>query len=68
MPSRPLRKSPNQAFNQSFDTPGDRHKVACMSAVAGDSKVATKQRLIEAAEDLFADEGFDRVSVRDLTT
>jgi AcrR family transcriptional regulator len=39
-----------------------------MSAVAGDSKVATKQRLIEAAEELFADEGFDRVSVRDITT
>jgi AcrR family transcriptional regulator len=39
-----------------------------MSAVAGDSKVATKQRLIEAAEALFADEGFDRVSVRDITT
>jgi AcrR family transcriptional regulator len=38
-----------------------------MSAVAGDSKVATKQRLIEAAEMLFADEGFDRVSVRDIT-
>ncbi|WP_367873845.1 TetR/AcrR family transcriptional regulator [Luteolibacter sp. Populi] len=38
-----------------------------MSAVAGDSKVATKQRLIEAAEALFADEGFDRVSVRDIT-
>jgi AcrR family transcriptional regulator len=38
-----------------------------MSAVAGDSKVATKQRLIEAAEVLFADEGFDRVSVRDIT-
>ncbi|WP_193214407.1 TetR/AcrR family transcriptional regulator [Luteolibacter marinus] len=39
-----------------------------MSAIAGDSKVATKQRLIEAAEALFADEGFDRVSVRDITT
>ncbi len=39
-----------------------------MSAVAGDSKVATKQRLIDAAEALFADEGFDRVSVRDITT
>jgi AcrR family transcriptional regulator len=39
-----------------------------MSAVAGDSKGATKQRLIEAAEELFADEGFDRVSVRDITT
>jgi len=39
-----------------------------MSAVVGDSKVATKQRLIEAAEALFADEGFDRVSVRDITT
>ncbi|MCW1884780.1 TetR family transcriptional regulator [Luteolibacter flavescens] len=39
-----------------------------MSAVAGDSKVATKQRLIEAAEELFADDGFDRVSVRDITT
>lgn len=39
-----------------------------MSAVAGDPKVATKQRLIEAAEALFADEGFDRVSVRDITT
>ena len=42
--------------------------VPSMSAVAGDSKVATKQRLIEAAEALFADEGFDRVSVRDITT
>lgn len=39
-----------------------------MSAVAGDAKIATKQRLIEAAEELFADEGFDRVSVRDITT
>ncbi len=39
-----------------------------MSAVAGDPKVATKQRLIDAAEALFADEGFDRVSVRDITT
>lgn len=39
-----------------------------MSTAAGDSKVATKQRIIEAAEELFADEGFDRVSVRDLTT
>jgi AcrR family transcriptional regulator len=39
-----------------------------MNAVVGDSKVATKQRLIEAAEALFADEGFDRVSVRDITT
>ena len=29
--------------------------------------MATKQRLIEAAEALFADEGFDRVSVRDIT-
>ena len=43
-------------------------EVPIMSAVAGDSKVATKQRLIEAAEELFADEGFDRVSVRDITT
>lgn len=38
-----------------------------MSTLAGESKVATKQRLIEAAEALFADEGFDRVSVRDIT-
>lgn len=36
--------------------------------IASDSKVATKQRLVEAAEALFADEGFDRVSVRDITT
>jgi AcrR family transcriptional regulator len=39
-----------------------------MSTIAGDSKIATKQRLVEAAEALFADEGFDRVSVRDITT
>ncbi|TAE77672.1 MAG: TetR family transcriptional regulator [Verrucomicrobia bacterium] len=39
-----------------------------MSAVAGNSKAGTKQKLVEAAEALFADEGFDRVSVRDITT
>jgi AcrR family transcriptional regulator len=32
-----------------------------------ESKVATKQRLIEAAEHLFADDGFEKVSVRDIT-
>lgn len=42
--------------------------VFAMNVVAGDSKVATKQRLVEAAEALFADEGFDRVSVRDITS
>ncbi len=42
-------------------------KLPFMSTASGESKVATKQRLIEAAESLFADEGFDRVSVRDIT-
>lgn len=38
-----------------------------MSTAAGETKVSTKQRLIEAAETLFADEGFEKVSVRDIT-
>lgn len=63
-----LRKSTCRDLNQSFDSLGAPDEPPdVMSAVAGDSKVATKQRLIEAAEALFADEGFDRVSVRDIT-
>lgn len=38
-----------------------------MSTATGETKVSTKQRLIEAAEVLFADEGFEKVSVRDIT-
>lgn len=65
---RELRKSTRGRLNQSFDSlRAPTEPLRVMSAVAGDSKVATKQRLIEAAEALFADEGFDRVSVRDIT-
>lgn len=53
-------------LNQTFDNPAALSKLFCMNA-GGDSKVATKQRLIEAAESLFADEGFEKVSVRDIT-
>ncbi|MDB6077298.1 MAG: transcriptional regulator, TetR family, partial [Akkermansiaceae bacterium] len=37
------------------------------ATIPSESKVATKQRLIEAAEHLFADDGFEKVSVRDIT-
>lgn len=39
-----------------------------MDTLTLDSKTATKQRLIEAAETLFADQGFEKVSVRDITS
>lgn len=37
------------------------------SASKESSGVATRRRLLEAAEQLFSEEGFDRVSVRDIT-
>ncbi len=54
-------------MNQAFDKPGGERKLPFMSTASGEAKVATKQRLIEAAESLFADEGFEKVSVRDIT-
>lgn len=63
-----LTKKSEGPLNRAFDSSKSVTILAPMSAVAGDSKGATKQRLIEAAEELFADEGFDRVSVRDITT
>jgi AcrR family transcriptional regulator len=58
----------SKKFNRSFDTLIRLPNLATMSVTTVDSKTATKQRLIEASEALFADKGFDRVSVRDITT
>jgi len=57
----------NNPLNQSFDALNESGLPAGVPKSKSSSGAETRQRLLEVAEELFSEQGFDRVSVRDIT-